>query len=123
MASPGGGSPTHVFGKLFCMMAGVDMLNMPYRGSFMPDLLSGQVQVVLGPISHALEYLRAGELRALAVTTANRQAMLPDVPTVRELLPGHEASASYGIGRPRALRARSSARSTARSTRRSLIRK
>jgi len=101
MASQGGGSPTHVFGRLFCMMAGIDMLNVPYRVSYMPDLLSGQVQVVFGPISHVLEYIRAGKLRALAVTTANRQAALPDVPAVRELLPGYEASAWYGIGAPR----------------------
>jgi tripartite-type tricarboxylate transporter receptor subunit TctC len=100
MASQGGGSPTHVFGKLFCMMAGIDMLNVPYRVSYMPDLLSGQVQVVFGPISHVLEYIHAGKLRALAVTTANRQAALPEVPTVRELLPGYEASAWYGIGAP-----------------------
>jgi tripartite-type tricarboxylate transporter receptor subunit TctC len=101
MASTGNGSPTHVFGELFRMTAGIDVLHVPYRGSFMPDLLGGQVQLVFGPISQALEYVRAGKLRALAVTTANRQATLPDVPAVREVLPGYEASGWYGIGAPR----------------------
>jgi tripartite-type tricarboxylate transporter receptor subunit TctC len=100
MASTGNGSPTHVFGELFRMTAGIDMLHVPYRGSFMPDLLSGQVQVVFGPISQSIEYIRVGKLRALAVTTANRQAALPAVPTVREFLPGYEASGWYGIGAP-----------------------
>lgn len=98
MASTGNGSPTHVFGELFRMTASIDVLHVPYRGSFMPDLLGGQVQLVFGPISQAIEYIRAGKLRALAVTTASRQAALPDVPAVRELLPGYEASGWYGIG-------------------------
>jgi tripartite-type tricarboxylate transporter receptor subunit TctC len=100
MASAGSGSPTHVFGELFKMMAGIEILHVPYRGSFLSDLLGGQVQLVFGPISQLLEYIRAGKLRALAVTTANRQAVLPDVPAVREFLPGYEASSSYGIGAP-----------------------
>jgi tripartite-type tricarboxylate transporter receptor subunit TctC len=100
MASAGSGGPTHVFGELFKMMAGIETLHVAYRGSFLSDLLSGQVQLVFGPISQLLEYIRAGKLRALAVTTANRQAVLPDVPAVREFLPGYEASASYGIGAP-----------------------
>jgi tripartite-type tricarboxylate transporter receptor subunit TctC len=101
MASTGNGSPTHVFGELFRMTAGIDMLHVPYRGSFMPDLLGGQVQIVFGPISQSIEYIRAGKLRALAVTTANRQTTLPDVPTVREFIPGYEASGWYGIGAPK----------------------
>jgi tripartite-type tricarboxylate transporter receptor subunit TctC len=101
MASTGNGSPTHVFGELFKMTAGIDVLHVPYRGSFMPDLLGGQIQLVFGPISQSIEYIRAGKLRALAVTTANRQPALPDVPTVREFLPGYEASGWYGIGAPR----------------------
>ena len=99
-ASAGSGGPTHVFGELFKMMAGIEILHVPYRGSFLPDLLGGQVQLVFGPISQLLEYIRAGKLRALAVTTANRQAVLPDVPAVQEFLPGYEASAWYGIGAP-----------------------
>jgi tripartite-type tricarboxylate transporter receptor subunit TctC len=114
MASAGAGGPTHVFGELFKMMAGIEVLHVPYRGSFLSDLLGGQVQLVFGPMSQLLEYIRAGRLRALAVTTANRQAVLPDVPAVREFLES---------ARPRALRARSSTRSTARSTRRSPIRR
>jgi tripartite-type tricarboxylate transporter receptor subunit TctC len=100
MASAGTGGPTHVFGELFKMMAGIEILHVPYRGSFLSDLLGGQVQLVFGPISQLLEYIRAGKLRALAVTTANRQAVLPDVPAVQEFLPGYEASAWYGIGAP-----------------------
>lgn len=100
MASAGSGGPTHVFGELFRMMAGIEIVHVPYRGSFLSDLLGGQVQLVFGPISQLLEYIRAGKLRALAVTTANRQAVLPDVPAVREFLPGYEASAWYGIGAP-----------------------
>ena len=101
MASTGNGSPTHVFGELFRMTAGIDVLHVPYRGSFMPDLLGGQVQLVFGPISQSIEYIRAGKLRALAVTTANRQPSLPEVPTVQEFLPGYEASGWYGIGAPK----------------------
>jgi tripartite-type tricarboxylate transporter receptor subunit TctC len=100
-ASTGSGGATHVFGELFKMMAGVDLLHVPYRGSFMPDLLSGQVQVVFGPISQLIEYIRTGKLRALAVTTAKRQATLPDIPTVAEFVPGYEASVWYGIGAPK----------------------
>jgi tripartite-type tricarboxylate transporter receptor subunit TctC len=101
MASTGNGTATHVFGALFQMMAGVDLLHVPYRGSFMADLLGGQVQVVFGPISQLVEQIRTGKLRALAVTTATRQATLPDVPTVAEFVPGYEASVWYGIGAPR----------------------
>jgi tripartite-type tricarboxylate transporter receptor subunit TctC len=100
MASSGSGSPSHVFGELFKMLTGIEILHIPYRGSFISDLLSGQVQLVFGPISQFLEYIRAGKLRALAVTTANRQAVLPDVPAVREFLPGYQASTWYGIGGP-----------------------
>jgi tripartite-type tricarboxylate transporter receptor subunit TctC len=101
MASTGNGSPTHIFGELFRMTAGIDVLHVPYRGSFMPDLLGGQVQLVFGPISQSIEYIRAGKLRGLAVTTANRQSALPDLPAVREFLPGYEASGWYGIGAPK----------------------
>jgi len=101
MASAGIGGATHVFGELFMMMAGVNLLHVPYRGNFIPDLLSGQVQVVFAPITHLIEYIRAGKLRALAVTSASRSAALPDVPTMGEFVPGYEASGWYGIGAPK----------------------
>ena len=101
MASAGNGTATHLFGELFKLMAGVDLLHVPYRGSFLPDLLGGQVQVVFGPISQFVELIRAGKLRALAVTTATRQAILLDAPSVAEFVPGYEASAWYGIGAPK----------------------
>jgi tripartite-type tricarboxylate transporter receptor subunit TctC len=101
MASTGNGTPTHVFGELFKMMAGVDLLHVPYSGSFLPDLLGGQVQVVFGPIAQLVELIQAGKLRAIAVTTAAGQATLPNIPTVAEFVPGYEASVRYGIGAPR----------------------
>jgi len=101
MASAGTGSFSHMCGELFKAMTGVDMVHVPYRGSFLPDLLGGQVQAVFSPISQSLDYIRAGKLRALAVTTASRQEALPDIPTVAEFVPGYEASAWYGIGAPR----------------------
>jgi tripartite-type tricarboxylate transporter receptor subunit TctC len=100
MASAGNGSFSHMCGELFKAMTGVDMVHVPYRGSFIPDLLGGQVQAVFSPISQSLDYIRAGKLRALAVTTASRQEALPDIPTVAEFVPGYEASAWYGIGAP-----------------------
>jgi tripartite-type tricarboxylate transporter receptor subunit TctC len=101
MASAGTGSVTHVAGEMFKMMAGVDLLHVPYRGSFIPDLLSGQVQVVFGPTLQLTEYIRTGKVRALAVTSATRSAALPDIPTVGEFVPGYEASVWYGVGAPR----------------------
>jgi tripartite-type tricarboxylate transporter receptor subunit TctC len=101
MASTGNGTPTHVFGELFKMMAGVDLLHVPYRGSFLPDLLGGQVQVVFGPIAQFVELIQAGKLRALAVTAATGQATLQDIPTMAEFVPGFEASVRYGIVAPR----------------------
>jgi tripartite-type tricarboxylate transporter receptor subunit TctC len=101
MASAGNGTATHLFGALFMTMADIDMVHVPYRGSFIPDLLGGQVQIVFGPIAQLIEHIRAGKLRALAVTTKTRQAILPDLPTVGEFLPGYEASVSYGVGAPR----------------------
>jgi len=103
MASGGNGSPLHVAGELFKMMAGVDMVHVPYRGEghALPDLISGQVQVLFGVMPASLGYIRAGTLRALAVTTAKRQALLPDVPTVGEFLPGYEARGWYGLVAPR----------------------
>jgi tripartite-type tricarboxylate transporter receptor subunit TctC len=101
MASAGIGSLSHMCGELFKAMAGVNMVHVPYRGSFLPDLLGGQVQVVFSPISQSIGQIRTGKLRALAVTTATRQAALPDIPTVAEFVPGYEASGWYGIGVPK----------------------
>ena len=104
MASGGKGAPGHVAGELFKMMAGVDMVHVPYRSDalLLPDLISGQVQVYFGVMPASLGYIRAGKLRALAVTSATRQEALPDVPTVGEFLPGFEARGWYGIVVPKA---------------------
>jgi tripartite-type tricarboxylate transporter receptor subunit TctC len=101
MASPGTGSSSHVLGELFKAMAGVDLLDIPYRGSYFPDLLSGQVQTVFVPIGAAIEFIRAGKLRALAVTGVTRSKALPDVPSVAEFVPGYEGYVWDGIGVPR----------------------
>jgi tripartite-type tricarboxylate transporter receptor subunit TctC len=101
MASAGNGSLSHMCGELFKAMAGVNMVHVPYRTSFLPDLLGGQVQVVFSPISQSIGYIRAGQLRALAITTTTRQAVLPDIPPMGEFVPGYEASGWYGIGAPR----------------------
>jgi tripartite-type tricarboxylate transporter receptor subunit TctC len=101
MASAGNGTATHVFGELFKIMAGVDLVHVPYRGSFLPDLLGGQVQVAFGPIAQSAELIRTGKLHALAVTTASRSAALPDIPTIGEFVSGYEASAWYGVGAPK----------------------
>jgi tripartite-type tricarboxylate transporter receptor subunit TctC len=102
-ASAGTGSPQHVSGELFKMMAGVDMVHVPYRGAaaVLTDLLSGQVQVFFGTTSATIGYIRAGNLRPLAVTTASRAEVLPDIPTVGDFVPGYEASTFYGIGAPK----------------------
>jgi len=103
LGSPGVGTPGHVSGELFKMMAGVDLVHVPYRGGgpVMTDLLGGQVQVLFGTTSLTLEQIRAGKLRPLAVTTATRWEGLPDLPTVSEFLPGYEASAWSGVGAPK----------------------
>jgi tripartite-type tricarboxylate transporter receptor subunit TctC len=103
MASPGIGSLPHVAGELFKFMTGIDMTHVAYRSSAaaITDLLGGQLQVYFGPISASIEYVRAGKLRALAVTTAERVEALPDIPTVGDVVPGYEASAWYGIGAPK----------------------
>ena len=101
MASNGKGSANHVFGELFKAMAGVDLVHVPYRGSFYPDLLAGQVQVTFTPIPGVIGYIRAGQLRALAVTSATRSETLPDIPTVGEFVPGYEASGWEGVGAPK----------------------
>jgi tripartite-type tricarboxylate transporter receptor subunit TctC len=102
MASDGIGTPPHVAGELFKFMAGIDMIHVPYKGSALAltDLLDGRVQVDFSPIISSIEHIRAGKLRALAVTTAARLEMLPDIPTVGEFLPGYEASSWQGAGVP-----------------------
>jgi tripartite-type tricarboxylate transporter receptor subunit TctC len=102
MASPGIGSSPHVVGELFKMMAGVDMVHVPYRGGgqVMTDLIAGQVQVSFIGLTVAIEHIRSGKLRALAVTAATRSDALPGVPTVGEFVPGYEASAFFGVGAP-----------------------
>ena len=101
MSTPGIGSINHVAGELFNMMAGVNLVAVHYRSSQFPDLLSGQVQVTFNPLPSSLEFIRAGKLRALAVTSATRQEVLPDIPTVGEFLRGYEATAWFGIGVPK----------------------
>ncbi len=103
MASSGNGTSIHVSGELFKMMAHVDMLHVPYRGSApaLTDLMGGQVQVLFDNMPSSIEYLKAGKLRPLAVTTATRSDALPDVPTVAETVPGYEASAWFGLGAPK----------------------
>ena len=101
MGSSGSGSVSHVFGERFQMMTGINLVHVPYRGGYVTDLLSGQVQVVFGTIPTCIQYIRSGMLRALAVTTAARSDVLPDVPTVAEFVPGYEASQWYGVGAPK----------------------
>jgi tripartite-type tricarboxylate transporter receptor subunit TctC len=101
MASAGSGTAPHVFGELFKTMAGVDLTHVPYRGSFYPDLLAGQVQVAFTAVAGSLALIKAGKLRALAVTTARPAAQLPDVPPLNRFVPGYEASAWLGIGAPK----------------------
>src|SRR6202158_848595 len=98
MASGGNGSIQHVAGELFKVMTGIDMQHVPYRGNFFSDLLGGQVQGTFGPMPSSIDFIRAGKLRALAVTTATRQEALPDIPTVAEFVPGYEASTWFGLG-------------------------
>jgi tripartite-type tricarboxylate transporter receptor subunit TctC len=104
MASAGIGTPGHVAGELFKMMAGVEMVHVPYRvvPAALTDLLSGQVQVMFDATPSSLPHIRAGKLRPLAVTTAKRQEILPDVPAVDEFLPGYEARGWYGVVVPKA---------------------
>jgi tripartite-type tricarboxylate transporter receptor subunit TctC len=103
MGSAGIGSGNHIAGELFKMMTGVNLVHVPYRGAgpALVDLLGGQVQVMFATMSSSIEYVRAGKLRALAVTTATRSPVLPDIPTVAEFVPGYESSFWTGVGVPK----------------------
>ena len=103
MASAGIGSPPHLAGELFKMMAGIDMVHVPYRGAgqALTDLIGGQVHVLFLSMLASIEHVRAGKLRALAVTTATRSEVLPELPTVGEFVAGYEATTWWGIGAPR----------------------
>jgi tripartite-type tricarboxylate transporter receptor subunit TctC len=103
MATAGNGSPPHMLGELFKMLAGVDLVTVAYRGGgpALVDLIGGQVQVMFEGITSSIEYVRAGKLRALAVTAATRSAALPDVPTIGEFVPGYDGSGWIGIGAPK----------------------
>jgi tripartite-type tricarboxylate transporter receptor subunit TctC len=103
LASSGNGTSVHLSGEMFMMMTGVNLQHVPYRGSApaLTDLISGQVQVMFDNMPSSIEQIRAGKLRALAVTTAERSPALPDVPTVADTVPGYEASAWFGMGAPK----------------------
>jgi tripartite-type tricarboxylate transporter receptor subunit TctC len=103
MASAGIGSAPHIYGELFKMMTGINMVHVPYRGNApaLTDLLGGHVQVYFDNMPSSIEYIRAGKLRPLAVTTATRWEGLPDIPTVSDFVPGYEASGWFGVGAPK----------------------
>ena len=103
MASSGNGSTIHMSGELFKMMTGVNMIHVPYRGGALAltDMVGGQVQVMFDNIPTAMEHVKSGKLRGLAVTGAARSEMLPDLPTVADFLPGYEATSWYGLGAPK----------------------
>ncbi len=101
MGSGGNGSAQHLYGELFKMMTGINMVHVPYLGQVLDDLLGGRLQVVFNPIGSTIEFIRGGKLRALAVTSARRQEVMPDIPAIAEFVPGYEASGWFGIGAPR----------------------
>jgi len=101
MASAGIVTGNHLFGALFGMMTGINMIHVPYRGDMFPDLIGGQVQVYFGAMGASIELIRAGKLRPLAVTTATRWEDTPDIPTLGEFVPGYEARVWFGIGAPK----------------------
>src|ERR1700709_713093 len=103
MASSGNGTSVHLSGEMFMAMAGIKMQHVPYRGAApaITDMLGGQVQVIFDNMPSIIQHIRAGSLRALAVTTADRSSQLPDVPPVADAVPGYEASALFGMGAPK----------------------
>jgi tripartite-type tricarboxylate transporter receptor subunit TctC len=103
MASAGNGTPSHMAGELFKLSTGLDLVHVPYRGAApaLTDVLAGQVQLLFDNLPTSLEHIRAGKLRALAVTTAERSPAAPDLPTVAEFVPGYEVSSWFGVGAPR----------------------
>src|SRR4051812_37163067 len=103
MASSGNGTSVHLSGEMFMMMSGVKMQHVPYRGAALAitDMLGGQVQVIFDNMPSIIQHIRAGSLRALAVTSTTRSPLLPDVPTVADTIPGYEASALFGMGAPK----------------------
>jgi tripartite-type tricarboxylate transporter receptor subunit TctC len=104
MASAGTGTVTHIAGELFQMMAGISLFHVPYRGAqVFQGMISGQAQLYFGPVASSLPLVKSGKLRALAVTSATRSHVLPDVPTLAEYLPGYELSAWYGLGAPKGI--------------------
>jgi len=102
MASSGNGTVSHLAGELFKMLAGVDLVHVPYRGEGLADLMAGQVQVMFANLPAAIGFIRAGRLRALAVTTAMRWPALPEVPPLGDAVPGYEVSGWFGLGAPKA---------------------
>jgi tripartite-type tricarboxylate transporter receptor subunit TctC len=100
-ASGGIGSSSHIFGELFKTLAGVDIVHVPYRSNYMPDMISGQVQVTFSPMPQGIAYYHSGELRALGVSTPKRLADLPDVPPIDETVKGYAALGWYGLGAPK----------------------
>jgi tripartite-type tricarboxylate transporter receptor subunit TctC len=103
MASGGNGTSQHLSGELFKMMTGLNIVHVPYRGAApaLTDLIGGQVQMMFGEMPPSIEFIKAGKLRALAVTTATRSEALPDLPSVSDFVPGYESSAWYGVGAPK----------------------
>ena len=101
MASGGNGTAPHVFGELFRMMTGINLVHVPYSSNYLPDVLAGQVQVVFNPVPQAIAYIRSEKLRALGVTTPKRLEVLPDTPAINEFVPGYEASGWLGVGCPK----------------------
>jgi tripartite-type tricarboxylate transporter receptor subunit TctC len=103
MASSGIGTPAHLFGELFKFMTGVNLLHVPYRGAApaITDLLSGQVHLYFDPSTNSIEYIKTGKVRPLAITSATRSGLLPNLPTMGEFIPGYEASFTFGLGAPK----------------------